>query len=126
MGSKRKAESDVEDEEPEDDADDDDDDDAEDDGDAQEDEEEDNDDDDDGDNDEDDAEDNGETSDDPLACINGLKPKVYLKDGDETDVKSMTSSSVYKVKRTWDHYYWYVLYALSCQEHKEAHRERLS
>ncbi|KAL0961041.1 hypothetical protein HGRIS_006031 [Hohenbuehelia grisea] len=42
---------------------------------------------------------------DELAEINGVKPKVYLADGDETEVGSMTSNSKYKVKRTWDHYY---------------------
>lgn len=42
---------------------------------------------------------------DELAEIDGIKPKVYMKDGDETQVKSATSSSTYKVKRTWDHYY---------------------
>ncbi|KAG9094737.1 hypothetical protein FS749_011933 [Ceratobasidium sp. UAMH 11750] len=44
-------------------------------------------------------------ADDELAEIDGIKPKTYLKDGDEQDVKSLTSSSTYKVKRTWDHYY---------------------
>ncbi|KAG8790304.1 hypothetical protein FRC12_012216 [Ceratobasidium sp. 428] len=42
---------------------------------------------------------------DELAEIDGIKPKTYLKDGDEQEVKSLTSSSTYKVKRTWDHYY---------------------
>ncbi|KAG8744002.1 hypothetical protein FRC10_010981 [Ceratobasidium sp. 414] len=42
---------------------------------------------------------------DELAEIDGIKPKTYLKDGDEQDVNSLTSSSTYKVKRTWDHYY---------------------
>ncbi|KAF9020124.1 DNA ligase/mRNA capping enzyme [Hymenopellis radicata] len=45
------------------------------------------------------------SSNDELAEINGIKPKVTLKDGEEREVKSLTSSSVYKVKRTWDHYY---------------------
>ncbi|KAF8901777.1 DNA ligase/mRNA capping enzyme [Mucidula mucida] len=45
------------------------------------------------------------SSNDELAEINGVKPKVTLKDGEEREVKSLTSSSVYKVKRTWDHYY---------------------
>ncbi|TFK56837.1 DNA ligase/mRNA capping enzyme [Heliocybe sulcata] len=44
---------------------------------------------------------------DELAEINGIKPKQVLKDGEEVEVKSMTSTSTYKVKRTWDHYYWY-------------------
>ncbi|EAU82651.2 DNA ligase [Coprinopsis cinerea okayama7 len=44
--------------------------------------------------------------DDELAVINGIKPKVYLKDGEQTEVKSASSNSMYKVKRTWDHYYW--------------------
>ncbi|KAG9084877.1 hypothetical protein FRC06_003853, partial [Ceratobasidium sp. 370] len=44
-------------------------------------------------------------ADDELAKIDGIKPKTYLKDGDEQEVKSLTSSSTYKVKRTWDHYY---------------------
>ncbi|CEL62034.1 DNA ligase (ATP) [Rhizoctonia solani AG-1 IB] len=42
---------------------------------------------------------------DELAQINGIKPNVYMRDGEERDAKSQTSSSVYKVKRTWDHYY---------------------
>ncbi|KAL0060661.1 hypothetical protein AAF712_012538 [Marasmius tenuissimus] len=51
------------------------------------------------------AEDGAAIGEDELASINGIKPKVYLKDGEETEVKSQTSSSTYKVKRTWDHYY---------------------
>ncbi|KIL60978.1 hypothetical protein M378DRAFT_83142 [Amanita muscaria Koide BX008] len=43
--------------------------------------------------------------DDPLAEISGIKPKVLLQDGEDKEVSSMTSNSVYKVKRTWDHYY---------------------
>lgn len=42
---------------------------------------------------------------DELAEINGLKPKVYMKDGETQDVKSQSSNTSYKVKRTWDHYY---------------------
>ncbi|KDQ57285.1 hypothetical protein JAAARDRAFT_35922 [Jaapia argillacea MUCL 33604] len=42
---------------------------------------------------------------DELAEIDGIKPKKYLADGDETEAKSASSNSVYKVKRTWDHYY---------------------
>ncbi|CAE6454620.1 unnamed protein product [Rhizoctonia solani] len=42
---------------------------------------------------------------DELAEINGIKPKVYMRDGEERDAKSQTNSSTYKVKRTWDHYY---------------------
>ncbi|KAB5590871.1 ATP-dependent DNA ligase [Ceratobasidium theobromae] len=65
---------------------------------------------------------------DELAEISGVKPKTYLADGDSHDVKSLTrydlnllspididsetyllfpafSSSTYKIKRTWDHYY---------------------
>ncbi|KAG8766756.1 hypothetical protein FRC12_006673 [Ceratobasidium sp. 428] len=49
--------------------------------------------------------DNKPSTDDELAEIDGIKPKTYLKDGDEQEVKSLTSSSTYKVKRTWDHYY---------------------
>ena len=63
-------------------------------------------------------------SSDELAEIDGIKPKFYLKDGAEKEVNSMSrciymslqrflsliyylsSSSTYKVKRTWDHYYW--------------------
>ncbi|KAF7303756.1 SWIM-type domain-containing protein [Mycena indigotica] len=44
-------------------------------------------------------------NDDELAEIDGQKPNVLLDDGEQRDVKSMTSHSVYKVKRTWDHYY---------------------
>ncbi|CUA73313.1 DNA ligase (ATP) [Rhizoctonia solani] len=42
---------------------------------------------------------------DELAEIGGIKPKVYMRDGEEREAKSQTSSSTYKVKRTWDHYY---------------------
>ncbi|KAF8166013.1 hypothetical protein B0H34DRAFT_259419 [Crassisporium funariophilum] len=42
---------------------------------------------------------------DELEEIDGLKPKVWLKDGEETEVSSQSSNSVYKVKRTFDHYY---------------------
>jgi DNA ligase-1 len=42
---------------------------------------------------------------DQLAEISGIKPKALLKDGEEKEVSSMTSNSVYKVKRTMDHYY---------------------
>ncbi|KAI5122801.1 hypothetical protein M0805_000144 [Coniferiporia weirii] len=42
---------------------------------------------------------------DDLSVINGIKPKKYLADGDECEAKSHTSNSVYKLKRTWDHYY---------------------
>ncbi|KAF8747479.1 DNA ligase, partial [Rhizoctonia solani] len=42
---------------------------------------------------------------DDLAEINGIKPKVYMRDGEEREAKSQTSSSTYKIKRTWDHYY---------------------
>ncbi|EUC59263.1 ATP-dependent DNA ligase domain protein [Rhizoctonia solani AG-3 Rhs1AP] len=42
---------------------------------------------------------------DELAEIDGIKPKVYMCDGEEREAKSQTSSSIYKVKRTWDHYY---------------------
>ncbi len=45
---------------------------------------------------------------DELAEIGGVKPKVVIKDGDEVDAPSHTSSTVYKVKRAWDHYYWQV------------------
>ncbi|KAK7050452.1 Dna ligase [Favolaschia claudopus] len=45
------------------------------------------------------------SSSDPLAEISGKKPKVLLADGEERMVKSMSSNSEYKVKRTWDHYY---------------------
>ncbi|KAF8600119.1 DNA ligase/mRNA capping enzyme [Ceratobasidium sp. AG-I] len=42
---------------------------------------------------------------DELAEISGVKPKTYMRDGEEREVKSLTSSSKYKIKRTWDHYY---------------------
>ncbi|KAF8077962.1 DNA ligase/mRNA capping enzyme [Lyophyllum atratum] len=42
---------------------------------------------------------------DELAEINGVKPKVLLRDGEEKEVSSMSSNSVYKVKRTFDHFY---------------------
>ncbi|TFK20564.1 DNA ligase/mRNA capping enzyme [Coprinopsis marcescibilis] len=44
---------------------------------------------------------------DELACINGIKPTILFADGEERSVKSMSSSAVYKVKRTWDHFFWY-------------------
>ncbi|KLO11458.1 DNA ligase/mRNA capping enzyme [Schizopora paradoxa] len=37
--------------------------------------------------------------------INGVKPKKLLADGEEVEAKSQTSNAVYKVKRTWDHFY---------------------
>ncbi|PPQ70763.1 hypothetical protein CVT26_014713 [Gymnopilus dilepis] len=43
---------------------------------------------------------------DELAEIDGIKPNIWLDDGQEREVSSQTSSSVYKVKRTGDHYYW--------------------
>ena len=70
---------------------------------------------------------------DELEEINGIKPKVWLQDGEEREVSSQSryfyhsrcrskaslwlifflsfflyyhSNSVYKVKRTFDHYYW--------------------
>ncbi|KAF5321800.1 hypothetical protein D9619_000056 [Psilocybe cf. subviscida] len=42
---------------------------------------------------------------DDLEEINGIKPNVWLHDGEERDMNSLTSTSVYKVKRTMDHYY---------------------
>ncbi|KAJ7472296.1 DNA ligase/mRNA capping enzyme [Mycena galericulata] len=42
---------------------------------------------------------------DELAEIDGHKPKVLLADGESREVKSMTSDSTYKIKRTFDHYY---------------------
>ncbi|KAJ4474360.1 hypothetical protein J3R30DRAFT_3508310 [Lentinula aciculospora] len=46
----------------------------------------------------DDAADGG----DELASIKGIKPNVLMEDGEEKEVQSQTSSSTYKVKRTWD------------------------
>jgi DNA ligase 1 len=54
------------------------------------------------------------TVDDDMASIDGVKPHVYLQDGEEIEAssqskgKSKGSGTVYKIKRTWDHYYWYV------------------
>ncbi|CAA7269788.1 unnamed protein product [Cyclocybe aegerita] len=42
---------------------------------------------------------------DELREIAGIKPTVWLEDGEEREVSSQSSNSVYKVKRTWDHYY---------------------
>ncbi|KAJ3511849.1 hypothetical protein NLJ89_g3864 [Agrocybe chaxingu] len=42
---------------------------------------------------------------DELREIAGIKPNVWLEDGEEREVSSQSSNSVYKVKRTWDHYY---------------------
>ncbi|KAF9490955.1 hypothetical protein BDN71DRAFT_1422178 [Pleurotus eryngii] len=42
---------------------------------------------------------------DELAEIEGIKPKIWLNDGEEKEVGSQTSKSVYKCKRTFDHYY---------------------
>ncbi|KAF9063022.1 hypothetical protein BDP27DRAFT_1394009 [Rhodocollybia butyracea] len=57
------------------------------------------------DNDEDEGDDDEGLDGDELASIKGIKPNVLLKDGEEKEVQSQTSSSVYKVKRTFDHYY---------------------
>ncbi|KAJ6504199.1 DNA ligase [Mycena vitilis] len=59
------------------------------------------------DDDVDNAQPSGSTSktSDEMEEIDGHKPKVLLADGEERDVKSLTSDSVYKIKRTWDHYY---------------------
>jgi len=59
---------------------------------------------------------------DELAEINGTKPNLYMKDGEEREIASMTrlvyriclanfintcfSHAKYRVKRNWDHYYW--------------------
>lgn len=60
---------------------------------------------------------------DELAEIDGIKPNVWLEEGDEHEIGSQSrfviqvlfygvvveqlcSKSVYKVKRTFDHYYW--------------------
>ncbi|KAL5520115.1 hypothetical protein ACEPAG_1775 [Sanghuangporus baumii] len=45
------------------------------------------------------------SSNDELAEINGVKPKKYLADGEECEARSHTSTTIYKIKRTWDHYY---------------------
>ncbi|KAF3927018.1 hypothetical protein ABW21_db0202202 [Orbilia brochopaga] len=43
---------------------------------------------------------------DELAEINGVKPKVLLKDGETRDVKSESQGSTkYMIKRTYDHFY---------------------
>ncbi|KAF9552728.1 DNA ligase/mRNA capping enzyme [Agrocybe pediades] len=42
---------------------------------------------------------------DELEVIDGIKPNVWLPQGEEREVSSQTSNSVYKVKRTMDHYY---------------------
>lgn len=46
---------------------------------------------------------------DDLAVINGIRPAVLLADEETREIGSKTSKSVYKVKRTLGHYYWYVL-----------------
>ncbi|KAI8819633.1 uncharacterized protein EV422DRAFT_558398, partial [Fimicolochytrium jonesii] len=53
--------------------------------------------------DDDDEED--ESKDKDLDFINGVAPKKLLKDGDTVDCASKSSSAVYKIKRTGDHYY---------------------
>lgn len=62
---------------------------------------------------------------DELEEINGIRPNIWLADGEEQEVGSATrydtpylfragdaedypSKSKYKIKRTFDHYYWYV------------------
>ncbi|KAJ3119220.1 DEAH (Asp-Glu-Ala-His) box polypeptide 34 [Nowakowskiella sp. JEL0407] len=50
-------------------------------------------------------EDEEDGDEDELACIDGIKPLVLMKDGEEREVESSTSSSKYKIKRTFDHYY---------------------
>ncbi|KAL9713272.1 hypothetical protein Ac2012v2_004512 [Leucoagaricus gongylophorus] len=42
---------------------------------------------------------------DEMAEINGTKPNLYMKDGEEREIASMTSHAKYRVKRNWDHYY---------------------
>ncbi|THV00189.1 hypothetical protein K435DRAFT_855031, partial [Dendrothele bispora CBS 962.96] len=44
-------------------------------------------------------------ADDELAEINGIKPDILLADNEEKEFRSKTSKSVYKIKRTFDHYY---------------------
>ncbi|KJA20927.1 hypothetical protein HYPSUDRAFT_42528 [Hypholoma sublateritium FD-334 SS-4] len=42
---------------------------------------------------------------DELAEIAGIRPKVILADGQRHEAKSQSSSAVYTIKRTMDHYY---------------------
>ncbi|KIK57446.1 hypothetical protein GYMLUDRAFT_46330 [Collybiopsis luxurians FD-317 M1] len=56
-----------------------------------------------GDKSEDEEDDSG--SGDELASIKGIRPLVFLQDGEEKEIQSQSSSSTYKVKRTNDHYY---------------------
>ncbi|KAH7102511.1 DNA ligase/mRNA capping enzyme [Auriculariales sp. MPI-PUGE-AT-0066] len=42
---------------------------------------------------------------DELAEIDGHKPKAVLPDGESTQVKSMSSDTLYRIKRVTDHYY---------------------
>ncbi|KIJ22572.1 hypothetical protein M422DRAFT_786411, partial [Sphaerobolus stellatus SS14] len=44
-------------------------------------------------------------SQDELAEINGIKPKKLLAEGESMEAKSWSSSTVYDIKRTLDHYY---------------------
>jgi hypothetical protein len=46
---------------------------------------------------------------DELASIAGLASAVLMDVGEEKEVGSATSKSVYKVKRHPDHYFWCVL-----------------
>ncbi|KAJ3808338.1 DNA ligase [Lentinula lateritia] len=58
-----------------------------------------------GDDEEEEDDDDDDEGRDELASIKGIKPNVLMEDGEEMEVQSQTSSSTYKVKRTWDHYY---------------------
>ncbi|KAJ3926404.1 MAG: hypothetical protein NXY57DRAFT_1029150, partial [Lentinula lateritia] len=58
-----------------------------------------------GDDEEEEEDDDDDDGGDELASIKGIKPNVLMEDGEEMEVQSQTSSSTYKVKRTWDHYY---------------------
>lgn len=46
-----------------------------------------------------------ETEDNPLASIDSIRPKKYLKDGEILEIQSQSSSATYRIKRTGDHYY---------------------
>lgn len=43
---------------------------------------------------------------DYLAVISGVKPSLLLREGEERDINSASSSSTYRIKRTFDHYFW--------------------
>ncbi|KAJ3047294.1 hypothetical protein HK097_011659 [Rhizophlyctis rosea] len=55
--------------------------------------------------DDEEEDDDREPGDDELGCIDGVKPKHYMEDGEVIEMESSSSTTKYKVKRTFDHYF---------------------